>query len=136
MAIPPPTRSPTSGFDAFPSSAQARRNSCWSGFRFSSAQNFKFANKFFCVAIHTQTLHFRLSLPSLLGWRMDENLTRAAEFHVEALFKDPPAAKEDCPICFTNASTMVMLSFTSTHNYIVCTNQRSGLWNTNLHFHP
>ena len=39
-------------------------------------------------------------LPSLLRWRMDENLTRAAEFHVEALFKDPPAAKEDCPICF------------------------------------
>jgi hypothetical protein len=59
---------------------------------------------------------------------MDENLTRAAEFHVEALFKDPPAAKEDCPICFTNASTMVMLSFTSTHNYIVCSLYQSKIW--------
>jgi len=45
---------------------------------------------------------------------------RAAELRDEALFKDPPA-KEECPLLPTHATSIDMLCFASTRDYIVRT---------------
>ena len=57
------------------------------GFHFSGAQNFKFSKEIFCVAIHTQTPHFRLSLPSFFGGRMEENLTADGDSSFVSTFR-------------------------------------------------